>query len=287
MANMSGLYLVNNPANINTNFNLSGALQHILDNANDGDTYYIVLGTDETIPPMSFKYSNENVKITILGDGQQRTINLASNGSMFTIGKGVTLTLGENIKLQGHNENNKPLIEIHPCSTLIMNDGAMICGNNNGSFNGGGVSIKGGDFIMYGGTISGNAADYGGGIYIENGSFTMHGGIICKNISTTCGGGIYVHAGIVTMHNGTICENNATTHGGGVHVYAGDFLKTPIGSGQNSGDICNNNTAGRSGEDVYRESAPILYRNTNVGQTEKIDTRTGKGLSANGSAPFI
>ena len=77
---------------------------------------------------------------------------------------------------------------------------ALVCG--------GGVFVKGGNFVLDGGTICGNSLkfDYGsdgGGIcIIEDGKFTMNGGYIKDNIGS--GGGVCI---------GTNCPNETTGNG--------------------------------------------------------------------------
>lgn len=79
--------------------------------------------------------------------------------------------------------------------TLTMNEGARIV-NNTASGSGGGVIVWS-DFVMNGGTISGNRAQngsvYGGGVYIGgSSSFTMNGGSITGNYCDYRSGGLAV-----------------------------------------------------------------------------------------------
>ena len=61
---------------------------------------------------------------------------------------------------------------------------------------GGGIFVRGGNFVLDGGTICGNRLDFtngadGGGVcIIENGTFTMNGGYIKNNIGS--GGGVCI-----------------------------------------------------------------------------------------------
>jgi predicted outer membrane repeat protein len=134
---------------------------------------------------------------------------------------------------------------------------------------------------MEGGGISGNTARYhGGGVYVTGGTFTMSGGEISGNTSFS----------------------SSDSDGGGVYVYYGTFKKLPSGGGQNSGIIYGNeetgvdangvplkNTSGNSnGHAVYFYSSLSTRprRNTTAGQTDHIDSTTGRGLSANGNPPY-
>lgn len=90
-----------------------------------------------------------------------------------------------------------------------------------GSNNGAGVSVlSGGQFNLYGGTITGNSNNgNGGGVSVlSDGQFNMYGGTITNNKAAT-GGGVYVadHA-TVTIGGGSITNNNADTEGGGMTV---------------------------------------------------------------------
>lgn len=95
------------------------------------------------------------------------------------------------------------------------------------SKNGAGVSVEtGGDgtaagtFNLYNGNITGNSnSDNGGGVSVlSGGQFNMYGGTITNNKAAT-GGGVYVadHA-TVTIGGGSITDNNADNDGGGMTV---------------------------------------------------------------------
>jgi len=107
---------------------------------------------------------------------------------------------------------------------------------------GGGVYIDKGDFIIEGGTISGNTASggnygsaSGGGVYINNGIFNMKSGTISTNTASgkssladsVRGGGVCSVANVngvdtFIMENGTISDNTAIISGtGAVQSYGG------------------------------------------------------------------
>jgi len=125
------------------------------------------------------------------------------------------------------------------------------------------------------GTISGNTAssDRGGGVYVSgNTTFTMYGGSISGNTASSGpGGGVYVDfIGTFTkLPNGSI--NSGIIYGS--EAVGNDANGVPL-----------KNTASISGHAVYISSSQ--YRNTTAGQTDQIDTTTGRGLSADGNAPF-
>jgi len=303
-------------------YNISTALSWISANAVSGNNFSIVLFANETISPKGLSYSNKIVGITISGSANERTISLSSNGRMFTVGSGVTLTLDQNITLIGRSTNNDSLVQVSSGGNLIINNGAKITGNTNtNTSSGGGGIYNGGTVTINGGKINGNTAAIGGGIY-NSGTVTMNGGTISGNNSNSSssnsgGGGIYVSYGYsFTMYGGIINGNTSNLDGGGVFTvsytnypeYPAIFIKlTPSGGGQNSGIIygseavgvdadgiplknTSNNNRGHSvgsavvgsnsSQNIYR------YRNTIAGETVQIDTTTGKGLSANGNAPY-
>ena len=81
-----------------------------------------------------------------------------------------------------------------------------------------GVSVSGGMFTMYGGSITGNTE---GGVFVgSNRTFTMNGGSITGNTVTGSGGGVYMASGAkFTMNGGEITGNTSSSYGGGVYVY--------------------------------------------------------------------
>jgi hypothetical protein len=198
---------------------------------------------------------NTNRGVLVFGDGT------------FTMNGGV---ISENSSYGG--------VEVGNDGTFIMNGGTIIK-NENKEGNGGGVTVNG-TFTMYNGVISGNTADrFGGGVFVvDSGSFTMHGGVISGNIAGDVGGGVFVS---------------------GNPPYGGTFKKLPYGSGQNSGIIYGNEETGvdadgaplkntttlNYGHAVYTNSS-YRYRNTTAGQTDQIDSTTGKGLSVYGIPPY-
>ena len=245
------------------NQNLNMSLSYISANAVSGDDFIIVLGENETIAPATLSYSGKTVGITLVGYSSSRTISLSSNGSMFTVDAGVTLTLDENVGLLGRSANNASLVIVKKSGTLVMNDRAYIYGNkyvaSSGSSSGGGV-YNSGTFTMHGGTISGNytsvtygssndpnasSASYGGGVY-NSGTFTMHGGTISGNrvrgpgssSDASYGGGV-CNSETFTMYDGTISGNtsnstNGTSYGGGVSNFETFIMYGGIISGNTS-----------------------------------------------------
>jgi uncharacterized repeat protein (TIGR02543 family) len=155
---------------------LQAALDWLDSNAVEGGSYTITLPNNETFAPRTLSYSGKTVNITLAGGTTERTVDLSSTGSLFTVGSGVTLTLGDNLTLRGRSDNTASLVTVNGGGTLTMNTGSKISGNS-ASF-GGGVYVSGGTFTMSGGEISGNSAFSGGGVYVDSGTFTKQSGII-------------------------------------------------------------------------------------------------------------
>ena len=120
-----------------------------------------------------------------------------------------------------------------------------------------GDSSSTGDFIMYGGEISGNSIDIsahsaaagdGAGVEAQQSDFTMYGGKITNNHvingSNNEGGGVNMHTGgTFTMYGGEISGNACSDTGGGV-ISAGTYLKL-------YGGTISNNTADKRGGGVF------------------------------------
>lgn len=153
-------------------------------------------------------------------------VNLCLNGQTIsgsiTVGSGATLTLTDcsgNGKVQGEVTVNGGKFELY--SGTIT--GGVQVGIKGGTYQ------TGSSFTMYGGAITGNE-DYGGVFlvgttnHIDPPSFTMHGGTISDNTAGASdggGGGVYVGEKCsFTMDGGTITGNTATAgNGGGIYIH--------------------------------------------------------------------
>jgi fibronectin type 3 domain-containing protein len=215
--------------------------------------YRITLTGSITAGNVSFSASPGKEKtITIQGDTIPRTITNTGNADLFTITTGVTLVLGNNIKLDGNgklysvvrvNEGNLVMKAgsvmsgaktdaVYASNGTFTMEGGMISGNTGSS--GGGVYFSGGDFRMSGGTISGNTGSSGGGVYFSGGDYKMSGGTISGNTAYS-GGGVYVHYGDFRMSGGTISGN---TDRGGVFLAGGTFtMESGVISGNTDGGV--------------------------------------------------
>ncbi len=157
-------------------------------------------------------------------------VNLCLNGQTIsgsiTVGSGATLTLTDcsgNGKVQGEVTVNGGKFELY--SGTIT--GGVQVGIKGGTYQ------TGSSFTMYGGEITGNKADSGsgGGVFLVGTTnqtdpprFTMHGGTISDNTAGASdggGGGVYVGEKCsFTMDGGTITGNTATKgNGGGIYIH--------------------------------------------------------------------
>ena len=157
-------------------------------------------------------------------------VNLCLNGQTIngkiTIGSGATLTLTDctdSGRVQGEVTVNGGKFELY--SGTIT--GGVQVGIKGSAYQ------TGSSFTMYGGEITGNKAGSGsgGGVFLvgttnqtDPPSFTMHGGTISNNTAGASdggGGGVYVGEQCsFTMDGGTITGNTATKgNGGGIYIH--------------------------------------------------------------------
>ena len=81
--------------------------------------------------PAWLSYNKKQVSISLVAGTTEQTLSLRFNGSLFTVEDGVTLTLGNNVVLQGRTSNTGPLVQVNSGGTLIMENGSKISGNTN------------------------------------------------------------------------------------------------------------------------------------------------------------
>jgi hypothetical protein len=265
---------------------LDEALTCLSLSAVNGGTYTITLKRNETIAPQTLFYNGKTVSITLTGGAAERTISLNSSGSLFTVQSGITLTLGNNVTLQGRSANTSAVVYVEKGGALVMGTSSKISGNTNDSayaYSGGGVRLHGGTFTMNGGTISGNSANEGGGVYVNTTTFTigepidfghfiMNGGTISGNSASGYGGGgVHVAHGTFTMNNGTISDNTAINKGGGVYAQGNEVVFT-----KSDGTISGNTATSGDGHAVYVDSSVKKKRNTPAGEGVALDsTKSG------------
>ena len=246
----------------------------------DSDSEYTIELTDDfSITGFSI---NSPHKATILGSGH--TLTMPVGGSVH-VDKGAELTLGAadgnvlNIR-STENTNDAPgMLNIE--GTCNMYSGVKLSGRVGNNYFGGGVTVSGGTFHMYGGTIEkcgikGGSVCYGGGVaVVYGGQFIMDSGTIqdCyvesdyldyydpNTCFTAMGGGVFVSGGsYFRMNGGSISNNRATNMGGGVAVAI------------SYEEIANSGSYG-----TLKSSAEILG-----GKVEENKAKKGAGLFASG-----
>ena len=168
---------------------------------------------------------NESKPGTISGSGwYSRNVYLTS-GSTFTLWNG---------KLTGYDTDLSSSYTIQNGGAVWMKGGKFVM--NGGSIsaysksgNGGVVDIYSGTFIMNAGSLSGKALNgSGGAVYAKYGNFIMNGGTITGKVAETAkdngtrgvsgyGGAVYGEYGTITINGGTITGSSAA-EGGGIYA---------------------------------------------------------------------
>jgi len=213
---------------------------------------YILIANDIAIYPVSLS----NQSVTLLAEKDVRlTRDDYTSTDMIDIENGSELTLGGpgmkgGLTIDGSwkGDDTNPcmgtIIHVGSDSALEMNDGIVLCNNNNTigdtatGGNGGAIYLDSGSITMNGGSINNNTCtgSCGGGVYVNSGSFTMNGGSITGNTlplnlnTSNRGGGVYIRSGTFTMNGGSITGNTSVStpssqaspaydsFGGGVYV---------------------------------------------------------------------
>lgn len=265
---------------------------------------YVIKLTDN-LENVGATFSN-TCPTTILGNGH--TMTLGQYNSL-SVQPGAQLNLGEAdgsdmLKISGGNaqSNDVPGL-LYIQGTCNMYPGVTIADRKGDNYFGGGVTVQGGTFHMFGGTIencgiTGGSMCYGGGVaVIYGGSFTMEAGVI-KNcfatsafkasdygldsrIITSAGGGVYVSGGSsFVMNGGTISNNKANEMGGGVAVIASidEIVNGGWGNLKSSAQILGGTISGNEANDgagvlasayFYAAAYGLCAETTNVGAAEK------------------
>ena len=210
----------------------------------NGGTYYLdsnlVLKGPSALNKVGCIYIDSDVTLCLNG----HTITIIDDRDAFDIRKSMesnppTLTLTD-CKNSGQITHGTTTggtkylgngVSLHQSCNFIMYGGSITgnttTGGENITWRSGGVWVRDNStFTMYGGSITGNHNSDGGGVRVEDtGSFTMYGGSITGNSVSGSGGGVYVSAqdgtqGRFAMYGGSITGNNASSFGsGGVCVY--------------------------------------------------------------------
>ncbi|MDR0315866.1 MAG: hypothetical protein LBH97_03085, partial [Treponema sp.] len=91
---------------------LAEKLAWVQEKGESNSAYAIEIDSDESISPTTLSYGGKTLSLTITGISAERIISLSSNGSLFTVEDGVTLTLGRNVTLQGQSGNDAALVQV-------------------------------------------------------------------------------------------------------------------------------------------------------------------------------
>ena len=272
-------------------------------NAATSGEYVIGLTDDIQTGGASFSSSQP---VSIVGNGH--TITLEQYGCL-SINKGTELDLGsknggDSLTISGGNVNSNDVPGLlYVEGACNMYSGVTLADREGNNYFGGGVTVQGGTFHMYGGTIKncgidGGSICYGGGVaVIYGGSFVMDGGEI-KNcyatssfkasdygmdsrIITSAGGGVYVSGGSsFVMTGGTISNNKANEMGGGVAVVASidEIINGGWGNLQSSAQILGGTISGNEANDgagvlasayFYAQARGLCAPTPSVGAVEK------------------
>lgn len=212
-------------------------------NAATSGEYIIELTDDIQTGGASFSSSQP---VSIVGNGHTMTLGVKCS---IHVNPSAQLSLGtaggsDTLKISGGNvQNNDEPGLLHIKGTCNMYSGVTIADRKGENYFGGGATVEGGTFHMYGGTIdncgiNGGSMCFGGGVGVAyGGSFTMEGGEIKNCYATSpfkwadagmnypwiasAGGGVFVSGGSsFVMKGGTISKNKANEMGGGVAVVA-------------------------------------------------------------------
>ncbi|MCL2100144.1 MAG: YDG domain-containing protein [Fibromonadales bacterium] len=238
-------------------------------------SYGIKLSENQIIDPYTIA---SGVNITLSSeDGKEYAIELSSSaGAMFTVNAGASLTLEEGITLKGRSATTYP---------VVLNEG---------------------EFVMNGGTITGNVNNSGdgtrraGGVSVNNGGvFIMNGGEINNN--TFSGSGIIGGAGAVLvyslptaptdnqskfiMKDGIITGNTNSAMGGSNNGAGGVYVSDALFE-MEGGTISNNQ---QTGTNVPRGGGGVYLANTSrftmSGGT--IEDNTAVGTLYKGSGVYV
>ena len=216
-------------------------------------------------------------------------VNLCLNGQTIDgsikVGSGATLTLTDctdSGRVQGEVTVNGGTFELY---------GGTITGGVQVGIKGGSYQT-GSNFTMYGGTISGHNASSGGVFLVgttnqtDPPSFTMHGGTISNNTAGASdggGGGVYVGEKCsFTMDGGTITGNTATAgNGGGIYIHfnAGNVSISNATITGNKASATGNTSYGHGGG-IYSERGVTVE---NVTITGNNSTFEGGGIYGKGA----
>lgn len=150
--------------------------------------------------------------------GKLTGITVADNASAAVVAKGGTFTLSG-----GEISNNTSRGVLVAGGTFNLSGTGKVANHTFSAFDGAGVRVNSGKFIMTGGEISGNDSgkSSGAGIRVGGGTATLSGGKITGNTAAN-GAAVLVSGGAVTM-SGTEVSGNTATGNGVVRIDSGSL----------------------------------------------------------------
>ena len=170
------------------------------------------------------------------------TTSLPTSGAYY-LTQGVTIsgnvTLNENVTLCLNGQTISGSITVGSGATLTLTD-CTDSGRVQGE-----VTVNGGKFELYSGTITGGVqVGMKGGTYQTGSAFTMYGGTISGHNASSGSGGVFLvgtsnqtNPPSFTMHGGTISNNTAgASDGGGGGVYVGEKCNFTMDGGTITGN---------------------------------------------------
>ena len=239
---------------------------------------------------------NESKPGTISGNGWYSRDVYVTSGSTFTLWNG---------KLTGYDTDLDASDWQQPMSggavwlkggKFVMNGGSISSRSKNG--HGGVVYMTGATFIMNGGSLSGTALKgSGGAVCAYSGTFTMNGGTITGKAADTysqlkyetwgvagCGGAVYAEYTNININGGTITGSSAA-EGGGIYTDKGTLT---IGNAN-----ITDNTAAKGGGGIYAYNSALTIDGATITGNNGGDSLGGgiyiSGAKGEGTAsdPYI
>ena len=191
-----------------------------------------------------------------------------------------TVPMGE-VTLCLNGQTISGSITVGSSASLTLTD----CSSDNSGKIQGGVTVNGGKFELYSGTITGGLqVGIKGGSYQTGSSFTMYGGAITGNRTDSgAGGGVFlvgttnhIDPPSFTMHGGTISNNTAgASDGGGGGVYVGEKCSFTMDGGTITGNTATNGNGG--GIYIHFNAGNVSISNATI---------TGNKASATGNTSY-
>jgi hypothetical protein len=267
---------------------LPSALVWMSNNAADKGTYTIVMDGNASIPSSMLSYSDKTVHLSLEGETSTRSVQLTGTGSLFTVGKNVTLKLGNRVKLQGVADNTAALVHVAAGGKLEVGDGAVITGNKNTSgASGGGITAGASAVcIISGGEISGNESLGGAGVYVDGISarFEMSNGVVSGNRSTNGGAGVFIRGSAVGLISGgeilaNIASGSATNAAGAGLRVTMQASVTMTGGTISGNKVQNLNAGGGGGVFIGNTNTRFVFQGGSIANNET--TATGSASANN------